>query len=78
MRIAEAGLSRLHFQKGITPKLDPEALVKVKAAGELGSVGETIVAHPGFRGDENGRRDGEGGRCVEMTPPGLLSRSAIA
>ena len=36
-----------------------------------------VEAHPGFRGDESGRRGGEGGRCVEMTRRGALSRSAI-
>jgi hypothetical protein len=41
------------------------------------SVDIKLEAHPGFRGDENGRRGVEGGRCVEMTRRGALSRSAI-
>ena len=36
-----------------------------------------IVAHPGFRGDENGRRGDEEGRCVEMTRLRLLSCNAF-
>ena len=40
-------------------------------------VEQTTKAHPGFRGDENGRRGDEEGRCVEMTRLRLLSCNAF-